>query len=101
MPVGRLRVLAAAKLHHPDFLPAPVAHHRRRHLAARQVWTPQRNPLAVADQQHLVDLDLAARLGVDLLDFQTLARGDPMLLPTAFDNREHAPTFRLSKGAAL
>ena len=61
----------------------------RLHLGALDHWLADDCLLTVVDQQNLVEGDLLADFASQLLDFQPVARSNPILLTTCLDYCVH------------
>ena len=78
-------VLAATELDDADLVVTAVGADRRGDLGAGDDRRADRDRLAITQHQHLVEIDRAARLGIQQLDAQRLALHHAVLL-TAGDH---------------
>src|SRR5690606_8250028 len=85
-------VLAAAELDDLDLVGAAVADDLRGHARALEGVTDL-DPVAVAQQQDVVELDLGAGLGLELLDAELLALRHAVLLTAGYQNCVHDQAF--------
>lgn len=86
-----LGVLPPPEAHHGQLRRAAVRGDRGGHPGAVQVRRAdaRRRALFAGHQQHAVERDLAAGLGVQLLDADHVAAGDAVLLAAGFDDCVH------------
>ena len=69
---------------------APLGLDRRRNAGAGHERRADRDALAFAEQQHLVERDRGADIGFELLHTQGLALHDAVLLTASFDDCVHS-----------
>src|SRR5690606_20937207 len=91
LPVAHLlaMVLAAAELDDADLVQAAVGLDGGGDLGAFDLRAANGDLLAVAKQEHVADLDAAARFGVQLLDAEGLALHHAILLAAGNDDCVH------------
>src|SRR5262245_20895214 len=88
MAVLAPRILPAALLEDDQVRPARLLDDRAHDLGAGH----GRLANLVADHQHVGELDLGARLSLDLLERERILGGDCVLLSTRADNGDHDDT---------
>src|SRR4029077_5905160 len=72
-----------------DLVSASVGLDRRANAGARDVRRTDADAVALAEQQHLVERDHSADIGLDFLHTQGLALHDAVLLTAGFDDCVH------------
>lgn len=93
-------VLAAAELDDDFLLALAVALHGRGDLAATEQRRADLDLIALAHQQHLVEFDIGADIGCQLLDAQNGAFADAILLTTRGNDGVHDLTELRGPGDA-
>ena len=95
-------VRAALEFHHRHLAALAVADHGGGDLAARNERLAELDLGPLPDEQHLVELDRGARLGIQFLDAQHPVLGHAILLSTGGDHCVHKLESRvLTKGRAF
>src|SRR6266542_42056 len=96
LPVTRLAPVAhlVLVLEDDDLLALDLAQHVRQDARAGDRWRTHGDVFAVADEQHVAQLDLGAGLRRHLLDLQALPRLDPILPAAGGDDCVHDPVLR-------
>ena len=84
MTDGFVIALAAFHLESEFFLAALVRHHVGHHAGPANRGRAHRQLAVVIDQQHAVKRERFAGLDGQTLDFQRVARGDPILFASCF-----------------
>src|SRR5215472_1808092 len=91
MPAMPAVVLPALELDHEDLAALFLRDHLARDLRGCQRLRLHGDLAVVFDQEHLGELHGGAGLFAEPLDFDHLARGDPVLLAARRDNGFHSP----------
>ena len=82
-------------------LAATLADHLGTDLGIRDQRTTDRGLIAICDEQHPLELDRAAGLGIEALDLELGPDLDPILLSARFDDRVHGTSGTTRLKAAL
>ena len=94
MTLALLVVLAAAHLEDAYLGKPALRQDRGRHGGSAHQRGSNPNVSALANGQDLINDDLLADLRDDPLNLDLLASGDPVLLPTGFNDRVHISPFK-------
>src|ERR1700733_9064639 len=82
------RILTPALLERDDLAAAPLFQHLGRNCCACNNRCTKLHAVA-ADDEHLAELDDFTGFALDLVDLEHILGGNPVLLATGFEDREH------------